>query len=70
MVVDVRKKILPVSTSVTLILYSRITPLVSDDGGGDQDSVIVSEFILVPVRFCGELLGAAGGGRFRVNIFV
>ena len=60
-VVDVSKKTLPVSISVMLIRYSRITPLVSDVGGGDQDRVIVSELILVPVRFWGELLGAAEG---------
>ena len=33
----------------------------SDVGGGDQDRVIVLELILVPVRFWGELLGAAEG---------
>ena len=66
-VVDVRKKILPVSTSVMLILYSRMTPLLSDAGGGDQEIIIVSELVLDPVRFWGELLGAAGGECFISN---
>ena len=57
-VVDVSKITLPVSTSVMFTLYSRMIPLVSDDGGEDQDRVIVSELMLVPVTFWGELLGA------------
>jgi hypothetical protein len=66
-VVDLRKKILPVSTSVMLTLYSRMTPLLSDAGGGDQEMIIVSELVLDPVRFWGELLGAAGGECFISN---
>jgi len=54
----VRVNTVPVSTSVTLILYSLIIPLVSVDGGGDQERKIALEFKLVPVRFCGEALGA------------
>ena len=53
-----RVNTVPVSTSVTLILYSLIIPLMSVDGGGDQEREIALEFKVVPVRFCGEALGA------------
>ena len=58
MVVVVGLSTVPVSTSVTFTLYSRITPFLSSDGGGDHDRDMVREFTLVPVRFCGEALGA------------
>lgn len=57
-VVVVRVNTIPVSTSVTFTLYSRIIPFMLDEGGGDHDKEMVCEFILVPVRFCGEALGA------------
>ena len=57
-VVDVSVNTVPVSTSVTFTLYSRITPLVSSAGGEDHDRETVLEFRLVPVRFRGETLGA------------
>ena len=47
-----------VSTSVMFTLYSLMTPLMSEEGGGDQERVMVSELILTPIKFCGELLGA------------
>ena len=58
-VVDVSVNVIPVSTSVTFTMYSRMTPLVSDDGGGDHERVMASELTLTPVRFWGEALGAA-----------
>ena len=56
--VVVRVNTVPVSTSVTLTLYSLINPLMSVDGGGDQEKEIALEFKVAPVRFCGEALGA------------
>ena len=41
----------PVSTSVTFTLYSRIMPLMCDKGGGDQFKIIALELKLVPFRF-------------------
>ena len=46
-------KTIPVSTSVTITLYSRITPF--DEEGGDHDSDIDREVTRVAVTFCGAL---------------
>ena len=64
-VVDVSVNTVPVSTSVTFTLYSRITPLVSSVGGADHDREIVVEFKLLPVRFCGEALAAVTKQRWQ-----
>ena len=52
----------PVSISVMLTLYSRITPFNTE--GGDHDSDIDREDTLVPVRFCGAL-GAETKKRYE-----
>ena len=57
-VVVFRVSTVPLSTEVTLTLYSLMIPLTSADGGGDQDKEIALEFKIAPVRFCGEALGA------------
>ena len=65
MVVVVGVSTVPVCTSVAFTLYSRITPFLSNDGGGDHDRDMVREFTLVPVRFCGEALGAVTEERMN-----
>ncbi len=49
---------LPVITSVILILYCLMTPLMSLVGGGDQDMLIELELTEDSPTFCGEVLGA------------
>ena len=53
MCITISVKTIPVCTSVTFTLYSRITPF--DKEGGDHDSDIDREVTLVPVTFCGAL---------------
>ena len=50
-------KILPVSTSVILTLYSLIIPFCSLGGGGSQQNVTDLEFSAIPVGFTGGLVG-------------
>ena len=50
-------QILPVSTSVTLTLYSLIIPFCSLGGGGSQENVIDLELSAIPVGFIGGLVG-------------
>ena len=50
--------ILPVITSVMLIRYCVITPLMSVVGGGDQVSLIEVELTGDSTTFCGGLVGA------------
>ena len=57
----------PVSTSVTFTLYSRMTPFLSDVGGGDHKKTMALELTLVPVRFCGEALGAARKSKYNYD---
>ena len=48
----------PVTTSVMLIRYSAITPLMSLAGGGAQDSEMEVELTGDSRTFCGGLVGA------------
>ena len=50
---------LPVSSSVTFILYSRIIPFCSLSDGGSHESNTVVELCAVPVGFSGALVGTA-----------
>lgn len=49
---------LPVSISVTLIIYSLITPLCEDTGGGNQVIETEDEVISVAFSCSGGLVGA------------
>ena len=57
-VVEVRLMTLPVMTSVMVIRYSVMTPLISLTGGGAHDSEMEVELAGASVTFCGELDGA------------
>ena len=54
--VDVNPRTLPVSTSVMVILYSRMMPFWSINGGGIQEREIDVELRALPPRFCGGLV--------------
>ena len=56
--VELKLMILPVLTSVTMIWYNVMTPLVSFIGGGAHDSDIEVELTGATATCCGGLDGA------------
>lgn len=60
---EVRVMILPVSTSVMVILYSMTIPLTSPEGGGNHDRRMEVEVAGVSITFCGGLEGAGKGTK-------
>ena len=57
MLVEFNSKLIPVSTSVMMILYSLMTPFCSLAGGGFQDKKTDLDVEATPVWFCGGLVG-------------
>ena len=58
---DVKFIVLPVITSVIMMRYSDITPLMSLEGGGDQVISMEVELTEESWTLCGGLDGAAKG---------
>ena len=68
-VLEVSCHVVPVSTSVRFILYSRMIPFCSLGGGRSHDKNIVRELEANPTGFCGGLVGTVGNNNLVLHYY-